>query len=378
MNNLTAKCSAILLILLFLPGLFSQLAAQAPVVPASTDLATFPLKEWSEIKTGGRSICADSSQYRFFFRKGTVNKLMIWFQGGGACWNDLTCTASLNPMGKGFYNSRIIPAMSERHGVFDLDNKQNPFKDWHVVYLPYCTGDLHLGDFAQVYTAIGGVEVKINHRGAVNVQAALDWVFEAFPTIDKVFVAGKSAGGYGAIFWTKAIKDHFSQSPVFQLSDCSSVVSDSLPPILEKNWHSQLVEDLKMQPTASLLADAYITIGKQYAQGLHLAQVNSMYDGVLVGYTGALEGVYFPKATFVQSWSQKMQEATETIAENLNNFVYFNTDFGQGPDGKTPHTYFHHDNFYKVQENGIRLVDWLRSWLHEEQVESVAPERERN
>lgn len=336
-------------------------------------LERLPLKRWVEIETGGRSICADGSLYKFYFRKGVAPKLMIWFQGGGACWNDLTCTASLNPSGKGFYNSRIVPAMEQQSGIFDFENEKNPFKDWHVVYVPYCTGDLHLGDFAQTYKMMGGAEVEINHRGAVNAKATLDWVFEQFSDLAKVFVAGKSAGGYGAIFWTKAVKDHFAQIPVYQLSDCSSVVSDSLPPILEKNWHSQLVENLQMKPSANLLADAYLVIGKQYPTGLYLAQINSIYDGVLIGYTGALEGQYFPKKEFAQSWSQKMQKSTETVAHNLDNFVYFNTDFGQGPDGKTPHTYFHNNSFYRVEEGGVLLLDWLNAWLNEEKVESVKP-----
>lgn len=356
------------LCIIFVFSLFGKTDAQP-----TENLDNLPLKRWAEIETGGRSLCADSSQYKFYFRKGEVNKLMIWFQGGGACWNDLTCTASLNPSGKGFYNSRIVPAMNQQSGIFDLENEKNPFKGWHVVYVPYCTGDLHLGDFSQTYTALGGTKIEINHRGAVNAKVTLDWVFYQFPKLDKVFVGGKSAGGYGAIFWTKAIKDHFAQTPVFQLSDCSSVVSDSLPPILEKNWHSQLVEDLQMKPSATLLADAYITIGKQYPKGLYLAQVNSMYDGVLIGYTGALEGVYFPKKEFAASWSQKMQEATLSIDQSLDNFVYFNTDYGQGGDGRTPHTYFHNNSFYKVEENGVRLLDWLSLWLGEEKVESVRP-----
>ena len=30
-------------------------------------------------------------------------------------------------------------------GVFDLDNPDNPVRDWTMVFMPYCTGDVHAG-----------------------------------------------------------------------------------------------------------------------------------------------------------------------------------------------------------------------------------------
>ena len=37
-------------------------------------------------------ICMNGSPYEFFVKRGTVNKLLMYYQGGGACWDALTCS----------------------------------------------------------------------------------------------------------------------------------------------------------------------------------------------------------------------------------------------------------------------------------------------
>ena len=356
---ITQHARRCLLFFAFVCSYSSFLFAQGPSVLIEEQ----NLEEWTKIETAGKSICADGTPYHFYTRKGTVNKLVIWFQGGGACWNDLTCTVSLNPKGRGFYYSRVLPDMQEAVGIFDLDKEENPFRDWHFVYIPYCSGDLHLGDYTRTYRAIGGKEVEIAHRGAVNAQEALAWTFDHFNNLDKIFVAGKSAGGYGSIFWSKSVKEHYPETEVYQISDCSSVVSDSLQALMTNNWNPQLAADLNIKPSAALLADAFIAIGQQQSKKFHLAQINSIYDGVLIGYTGAMEENYFPDKTFGQRWSKTMQEATYHVANTIENFTYFNTDFEQSSKGTTPHTFLHHPMLYRVEENGIRLIDWLTNWI---------------
>src|SRR5262249_37076815 len=36
--------------------------------------------------------CVNGSPYKFFARRGTVNKLVMYYQGGGACWEQTTCS----------------------------------------------------------------------------------------------------------------------------------------------------------------------------------------------------------------------------------------------------------------------------------------------
>ena len=37
-------------------------------------------------------VCMNGSPYQFFVKRGTVNKLLMYYQGGGACWEQLTCS----------------------------------------------------------------------------------------------------------------------------------------------------------------------------------------------------------------------------------------------------------------------------------------------
>ena len=47
---------------------------------------------WQEVRLPG-TICGNGSQYKFYvYDSPTSNNLLISFEGGGACWDDLTCS----------------------------------------------------------------------------------------------------------------------------------------------------------------------------------------------------------------------------------------------------------------------------------------------
>ena len=48
-------------------------------------------QDWMEVTPGGDAVCARGTPYSFFVRSGDPKKLLIFFEGGGACWNDATC-----------------------------------------------------------------------------------------------------------------------------------------------------------------------------------------------------------------------------------------------------------------------------------------------
>src|SRR5439155_1594875 len=79
-------------------------------------------------------------------------------------------------------------------GFADLGNPQNPFKDWNIVFVSYCSCDVHFGDAAQDYPP------HVEHRGYENARVVEKWAREHFVNPDEVFVTGSSAGAYGAWF----------------------------------------------------------------------------------------------------------------------------------------------------------------------------------
>src|SRR5215831_12302172 len=53
--------------------------------------ANRPPAPWKEIPGGPGTTCAHGGDYSFFVREGDPKRLLVCFQGGGACWNYATC-----------------------------------------------------------------------------------------------------------------------------------------------------------------------------------------------------------------------------------------------------------------------------------------------
>src|SRR5690349_7759662 len=63
-------------------------SAKSDNLPKARDLEP---GEWTWIYPGGDTECALGGEYRFLVRPGDTDKLLIHFEGGGACWDGATC-----------------------------------------------------------------------------------------------------------------------------------------------------------------------------------------------------------------------------------------------------------------------------------------------
>lgn len=138
-------------------------------------------------------VCIAGTDYSVFTREGNPSRLLIFEQGGGACWQD-------------FYFCNVLAEAQEppapRVGIWDFDSKDNPFADYSIVYMPYCDGSVHSGDndvFDPAFgAAIGVPEAVVRfHRGLRNQSAGMDAAKALFPHASRITVAGSSAGGVG-------------------------------------------------------------------------------------------------------------------------------------------------------------------------------------
>ena len=59
-------------------------------------------------------------------------------------------------------------------GIFDFARADNPFADYCFIYVPLCTGDVHLGDATREYSP----ELTVEHNGFVNGTTTLNYVAE--------------------------------------------------------------------------------------------------------------------------------------------------------------------------------------------------------
>lgn len=154
-------------------------------------------------------------------------RVLIFFMGGGGCWDALTChllntAAHLNED----YNESVF--RQEVGGlnsllIFNRADTRNPFRDASYVFVPYCTGDIHGGNNVMTYN-VGGAARTTYHVGARNMQSYLARLVRTFPRPDRVWVSGTSAGGYGAGIHWQRVQDAFPMARV-------DLLDDSGPPI---------------------------------------------------------------------------------------------------------------------------------------------------
>ena len=69
-------------------------------------------------------------------------KLLIFLDGGGACFNPLTCSKNRDHFSEEDFLERVA---SDPSLLINRSSDQNQFKDWNLVFVPYATGDVHSG-----------------------------------------------------------------------------------------------------------------------------------------------------------------------------------------------------------------------------------------
>jgi Pectinacetylesterase len=177
----------------------------------------------------------------------TGSRVLIYLEGGGACWSDLTCyslmTASYFTTGYGASDfateSTSASYLAQPGGFFDRSAAANPFKDYSYVYVPYCTGDIHAGNNIATYGTNMG-----HHVGFANFTHYLSRVVPTFPSADRVILAGSSAGGYGALFNWSQTQQAFGSVRVDLIDDCGPFLTRDVEMMssqgdVEATWRTQ-------------------------------------------------------------------------------------------------------------------------------------------
>lgn len=168
--------------------------------------------ETIELPASSGASCGNGSPYRFFVNRSPfTSKTVVMFEGGGACWEQATCEnkggvklAAVNPNGipadylkKWDYqakNGLVTPFTARAHPLTSVQTQT-----WNIVYVPYCTGDVHTGNTVTVYDDADPTRpLTWYHRGAVNSKAVTAWMAKNLPRPDQLLLTGFSAGGVGS------------------------------------------------------------------------------------------------------------------------------------------------------------------------------------
>lgn len=181
-------------------GLTGYVGTIDPIVESSKDdLTTYTF----DTKQG--PICMRGDPYRMSVRETGSEDLLIFLQGGGACWSEFCFAVTKAPAG--------VPGMD----ILRADLADNPVRDWNVVYLPYCDGSFFAGD-VQFDDNLNDKGARY-HRGLANLTAALEVAAKRFVKPRRILLAGSSGGAYGLLLGAPMVRHYFPDAELVVMAD---------------------------------------------------------------------------------------------------------------------------------------------------------------
>jgi hypothetical protein len=189
--------------------------------------------EWLWVDFPENTRCRSGEPTGIGVRYADSDDLLIYFQGGGACFHSLACLTNPQTADAAEFYGAWAPGLG-RSGIFNDDHPANPAADFNVVYVPYCSGDVFAGDREDV--ELEGLDPQ-QFVGYRNVTAFLDRVVPTFRGAPQVLIVGASAGGFGASFNAIRIARSFPESQVTLVNDSAPLFSDDyVAPCLQQRW----------------------------------------------------------------------------------------------------------------------------------------------
>jgi hypothetical protein len=183
--------------------------------------AAYFVWETVELPASTGASCGNGTPYRFFVNRTPFNRdTVLMYEGGGACWDQAACLgqgslSASNPNGvPASYLSELNTAAFGLITPFTA--RVHPFQSartqgWNLVYLPYCTGDVHTGSKVTVYSDTDAANPRVQyHRGQANIKAAANWLRANLGQPNQLLLTGFSAGGTGSTSTYAMVRDTLS------------------------------------------------------------------------------------------------------------------------------------------------------------------------
>ena len=319
------------------------------VVPETT-AAQEP--EWEAVAAPADCMCSDGSEFTYFVRKGDPAKVVFYLEGGGACFDVGTCGP-----GSSAYKTTVGAGPDGRTtGVFDFGDPRNPFAGWSIVYVPYCTGDVHIGNQTKDY----GDGVVIEHKGFVNGSTALNAMAELFPEATELVVTGESAGSVPTPLYAGLAADLLPDARITVLADGSGAYPDipGINAVIGGNWGTMNAvpdwpENAGMTPEMWSFPGLFIQAWK-HAPDITFARHDYAFDETQAFFSG-LVGI---PADDLVSLIDKNETQIEAAGVDLFSYI--------SPGDS--HTVLGRPEFYTDTQNDLAFVDWVTALVAGEPV----------
>jgi pimeloyl-ACP methyl ester carboxylesterase len=291
---------------------------------------------WQRIAPGGKTSCARGGRYAFWLRRGDPKRVVIFFQGGGGCFDARSCAPAST-----WFDDRIDTGDDPgfQGGVLDLADSRNPFRGWSFLYVPSCTGDVHLGDRVMRYG-----RTTIRHRGWTNARAALQRAFTEFPAPERVFVTGCSAGSVASAFHVPAVLAKWPHAKVAQLGDSLAFVFHRPIRLVDWGAHAHFPAFFRIGARRFTMVEYLTALAKRYPART-FARFNYASDNVQERFYEAVGG----KAA---GFEPRLRRA-EAELKRLRNYRSYLACGGE-------HCVLPFESFFTLRVGGIALRNWVQ------------------
>lgn len=348
------------------PGGPASVSNHGPGIGGASERVALPAwRDWQRIEPAGNEDCGLGTPFSFFYRAapsgaagestdsswtagGIGPPLLIYFEGGGACWDWVSCS--------GMFDTNVATdELADFRGIFDFGNPANPFRDHAVLFIPYCTGDVHVGDADVVYGDDPNAP-PVRHRGARNVGQALGWAEANLGEPPRIVIAGASAGSYGAIFHAPRIAALFPSADLVTIGDSGVPLLHEYEGILER-WGAGPV----LRSGWGAAEDSPLTLERAYREAAAIPRMEAV-----VQVTSDRDHVQ--SAFYLISGSPAGREASYALLDGIEregagirSFVVAGADHGL----------MRTDKFYEYEADGTALAEWISRLIAGDAVESV-------
>ncbi len=326
-------------------------------------------KQWSFVPVAGTE-CMDFSATGMGVNlvEGSGN-LLIYMEGGGACFNAFTCNGVAHQNGYIARDLDVTVAQVGDRGVFNRNDADNPFADWNVIFIPYCTGDI----FAGSNPSGSGGKNQVGYR---NMGAYTTMLVEAFAgRLNRVVLSGSSAGGFGALYNFDRVQRAFGDVPVTLLDDSGPPMSSTyMTPCLQDQVRSvwgmddTLPADCTECTTANGgLGNLPVYLANKYPER-NFGIISSTTDGVIrlfygFGYPScANPTIPMPEVPF----SAGVAELRDVTLAPFDNANVYTIDSGL-------HVWLLETPLSVTVSGGVNLTEWIVRLLGDGNFDNVAP-----
>jgi len=137
--------------------------------------------------------CLDGSGAGYYIREVPGSQDWVFLlEGGGLCISIADCQSRVK---KGDHaSSKHWPDTIDDHtNVLNDEFEGNQFAGFNAVFFPYCSGDTWMGTSKRSNLELGGLYTS----GHLILEAGLDSIFSTVISVNRVLLAGFSAGGIG-------------------------------------------------------------------------------------------------------------------------------------------------------------------------------------